>query len=86
MLPLANFANPLPWIIIAVVILVLFGGSKLPELARSLGKSKNEFEKGLREGQTNDDDELKKDKEREAEIRRRVEAEMRKEDEMRTSK
>ena len=36
--------------IILVIALVLFGGSKLPELARSLGKSMNEFKKGIAEG------------------------------------
>jgi TatA/E family protein of Tat protein translocase len=36
--------------IILVIALVLFGGSKLPELARSLGKSMNEFKKGVQEG------------------------------------
>ena len=28
----------------------MFGGSKLPEIARSLGKSMNEFKKGINEG------------------------------------
>jgi sec-independent protein translocase protein TatA len=37
-------------IIILVVILVLFGGAKLPQLARSLGQAQTEFRKGLREG------------------------------------
>jgi TatA/E family protein of Tat protein translocase len=32
-------------LIILLVLLLLFGGSKLPELARSLGKAKNEFHK-----------------------------------------
>lgn len=37
--------------IILVIVLVLFGGKKLPELARSLGKAKKEFEHA-----TTDDD------------------------------
>ena len=32
--------------IVALVLLVLFGGAKIPELARSLGRAKSEFEKG----------------------------------------
>lgn len=31
-------------LIVLVVILVLFGGAKLPQLARSLGQAKKEFE------------------------------------------
>ena len=37
-------------IVILFIGLVLFGGSKLPELARSLGRSINEFKKGINEG------------------------------------
>jgi sec-independent protein translocase protein TatA len=37
-------------LIILAVILLLFGGKKLPEFARSLGKAKNEFQKGVEEG------------------------------------
>jgi sec-independent protein translocase protein TatA len=33
--------------IILVIVLVLFGGSKLPDLAKSLGKSMKEFKKGF---------------------------------------
>jgi sec-independent protein translocase protein TatA len=36
-------------IIILVVVLVLFGGTKLPKLARSLGEAKKEFEAGVQE-------------------------------------
>ena len=38
------------WIIIAVVVLILFGSAAIPRFARSLGKAKSEFEKGVREG------------------------------------
>lgn len=34
-------------IIILVVVLVLFGGSQLPKLARGLGQAQNEFKKGM---------------------------------------
>ncbi|HYF45242.1 MAG TPA: twin-arginine translocase TatA/TatE family subunit [Acidimicrobiales bacterium] len=36
-------------IIILVIILVIFGGAKLPQLARSLGKAQSEFKKGSEE-------------------------------------
>jgi sec-independent protein translocase protein TatA len=37
-------------LIVLLLVALLFGGSKLPSLARSLGSAKSEFEKGLREG------------------------------------
>ena len=41
-------------LVILVIVLVLFGGSKLPEIARSLGKSMHEFKKGINEGASED--------------------------------
>jgi len=38
------------WIIILVVVLLIFGARKLPELARSLGASAKEFRKGIQDG------------------------------------
>jgi sec-independent protein translocase protein TatA len=40
--------GPPELLIILVVVLLLFGGAKVPELARSLGKAKREFEKGVK--------------------------------------
>ncbi|MBN9397618.1 twin-arginine translocase TatA/TatE family subunit [Candidatus Saccharibacteria bacterium] len=37
-------------IIILIIILVIFGGSQLPKLARSLGTSAKELRKGLKDG------------------------------------
>ena len=45
-------------IIILIIILVIFGGSQLPKLARSLGTSAKELRKGLKDG----DDEKTTDK------------------------
>jgi sec-independent protein translocase protein TatA len=38
------------WIVVLAVIVLLFGAKKLPELARSLGRSSSEFKKGMQEG------------------------------------
>ena len=40
------------WIIVLVVvaILLLFGGTKLPQLAKALGQSKKAFKEGIDEG------------------------------------
>jgi sec-independent protein translocase protein TatA len=44
-------------LIILAVLLLLFGARKLPELARSMGRSTKEFKAGLREGATEPDPE-----------------------------
>ncbi len=36
-------------IIIALIVLLLFGGKKIPELMRGLGKGVNQFKKGMNE-------------------------------------
>lgn len=44
-------------LIILAVLLLLFGAKRLPEMARSIGKSSREFKKGMREGTTEEDEE-----------------------------
>jgi len=41
-------------IVILVVVVLVFGGSQLPKLARSLGSAQAEFKKGLAEGKKTD--------------------------------
>ena len=60
MLYLANVANPMVWIAVAIVVLVLFGSTKIPELMKGVGTGMREFKKGLHE----DDDELRKEREK----------------------
>ncbi len=40
--------------IILVIILLLFGGAKLPQLAKGLGESVREFKKASKEGDEDD--------------------------------
>jgi len=37
------------WLLIALVVLLLFGGKKIPELMKGLGKGMSEFKKGKEE-------------------------------------
>jgi sec-independent protein translocase protein TatA len=38
-------------IIVLVIVLVLFGGSQIPKLARNLGRAQKEFQDGIEAGQ-----------------------------------
>jgi sec-independent protein translocase protein TatA len=38
------------WFVVLGVIVLLFGAKKLPELARSLGRSTSEFKQGMKDG------------------------------------
>ncbi|MEP6718106.1 MAG: twin-arginine translocase TatA/TatE family subunit [bacterium] len=46
-------------LVIAVVIFLLFGATRLPQLAKSLGQSKRAFKEGLDEGDKEPEKELK---------------------------
>jgi len=53
------------WIIIALVVLLLFGGKKIPELMRGLGKGVKSFKQGMKDVEE-DVNEIKKDIEKES--------------------
>ena len=44
-------SGPWQFAILILVIVLIFGSKKLPELARALGKAKGEFKKGTAEGE-----------------------------------
>jgi len=44
--------GPTELIIILVIVLLLFGSTRLPKLARSLGEASKEFKKGVRDRDT----------------------------------
>jgi sec-independent protein translocase protein TatA len=48
-------------ILILLVILLLFGAKRIPEIARSIGRAMNQFKKGLKDADVNTDDDGKKD-------------------------
>jgi sec-independent protein translocase protein TatA len=43
-------------IVLIVIVVVLFGGSQIPKLARSLGSAQSQFKKGLEEGKSESTD------------------------------
>jgi sec-independent protein translocase protein TatA len=53
-------------LIILVIVLVLFGANRLPELARSLGSSVKEFKKGVNEVKSEDAAAARKEEEKKA--------------------
>jgi sec-independent protein translocase protein TatA len=42
--------NQFELLILLLVVMLLFGSAKLPTLMRNLGRSANEFKKGIRDG------------------------------------
>jgi sec-independent protein translocase protein TatA len=54
---LASTIGPTEILIILGIILLIFGSTQLPKLARSMGQAQKEFKKGLKEGAQDDEDE-----------------------------
>jgi len=60
-----GMSGPFEILLILFVILLLFGAKRLPELARSLGRSMGEFKKGRQEGEASQK-ELKQGKQKDS--------------------
>jgi sec-independent protein translocase protein TatA len=50
-----GYAGDMPsgpeWIVVLIIVLVIFGGTQVPKLARNLGKAQRDFKEGLAEGE-----------------------------------
>ena len=53
------FSGSTEILIIAALVLLLFGGRKIPELMRGLGKGVSSFKQGMKEPLENDKEEVK---------------------------
>ena len=49
-------------IVIALIVLLLFGGKKIPELMKGLGKGVKSFKEGMKEIEDKDDDKSSSEK------------------------
>ena len=46
--------SPLHWLVVIVVVLIIFGPKRLPEIGRSLGEGIREFKKSLKEASSSE--------------------------------
>jgi sec-independent protein translocase protein TatA len=52
--------GPTELIIVLLIVLLLFGGARLPKLARSIGQASKEFKQGVNDGAKDDDEDKDK--------------------------
>jgi len=60
----ANIMNPEILLILLVIFLLIFGGSKIPELAKGLGQGMKEFKTAMKEDDAPKTEVEKKDSEK----------------------
>ena len=48
-MPFGGFDSPITYLLIILIILILFGAKKIPEMMHGLGKGISEFKRGTRE-------------------------------------
>jgi len=56
------FPGPMQLLVVLFIILLLFGGAKVPSLMRNLGRGANEFKKGLSDADDGGEDKVIEDK------------------------
>jgi sec-independent protein translocase protein TatA len=56
---LAVSVGPTELLIILGIVLLLFGSTRLPKLARSMGQAQKEFKRGISEGAQDEDEDEK---------------------------
>ena len=59
---LLGLPGGMEWIIILLVVLLLFGANRLPQLAKGMGESIRNFKSGMAEAETEDEKSSGKDK------------------------
>lgn len=47
--------SPMLWIFVIAIAILLFGSSRLPQLAKSIGQSRKAFKEGMREAEEDDE-------------------------------
>lgn len=61
MLPLIGFMGGQELLVVALVLLVLFGGTKIPSLMRGMGQGIREFRKELKSSSPDEEEKPKED-------------------------
>ncbi|HEY7184215.1 MAG TPA: twin-arginine translocase TatA/TatE family subunit [Blastocatellia bacterium] len=59
---LLGLPGGMEWIIILLVVLLLFGANRLPQLAKGMGESIRNFKQGMAESESEDEKPVAKDK------------------------
>jgi len=62
LLLLLGMPGGMEWVIILAIIVLLFGGNRIPQLAKGVGESIRNFKQGMSEAEAKDEKPVAKDK------------------------
>jgi sec-independent protein translocase protein TatA len=51
-----GYASPWEWLLLLIVVLIIFGTKKIPQIGRSMGQGLRGFKTGITSGRRGDDD------------------------------